>query len=75
MFWCISSSLLTVKEETSDTKIDLAQSSKLGRIRLEIGRVTHIGEHYKSDIGHNLKRVAEVSEKILKGKAIANTIG
>lgn len=46
---------------------------RLGRIEVKILRVKLLGSHATSK-GTNLKRVSELPEKMLKGKAIENTI-
>lgn len=45
----------------------------LGRIEVKILRVKLLGSH-SIPTGPNLKRVSELPEKILKGKAIENTV-
>lgn len=68
----LSFGALETKEQV-DTKADLSRVANLGKIELSVGRVTCVGtdpnrEAIKPD------PVPEVSEKMLKGKAITMTV-
>lgn len=62
-------------EENTETSIDIKRLGDLGSIKVTAQRVTvmsWLGEKKFAGEGH--QSVAEVSEKMLKGKAISNAV-
>lgn len=62
--------------DTADGKASVDQVKNIGRIKLEVNRIYRVKLASPRYVSKTLgKQITEVSEKMLKGKAIVNTIG
>ncbi|KAL9030410.1 MAG: hypothetical protein Q9196_001467 [Gyalolechia fulgens] len=61
-------------KETTDSAVSPNELKNLGRIRVSYQRIKYGQTRDQRSIYHDTERVSEVSEKVLKGKSIENTI-
>ena len=62
-------------EEAADVRADPRSLSSLGSIKITVQRVVYAYDRKPNDYtGKGLQRISEVSEKMLKGKAISNSV-
>lgn len=67
--------LMSCPEEHTDTNVDIKRLDELGSIKVTVQRVILQPRQRGTEcLGDGYQSVAEVSEKMLKGKAISNSV-